>query len=108
MLKAQALAGGGWDALQNITRQIGASGGPRPSTFFPTAQRERIQSEILQPAGAAGKTFRKVRYEMQSVLLTNAYRQRGWVGSPYAKELAVATKRSESKGLAALISGGRK
>lgn len=108
MMMGNGLVEGGWGALLNITSKIGGAGGARPSTFFPTAQRERIQSEILQPAGGSGTTFRRTQSELQSVILTHAYRKRGWVGSPYERELAVPVKQRESKLLAALISGGRK
>jgi hypothetical protein len=50
-----------------------------------------------------GKTFRSVRPELQSVILTNFYRRRGWIGSPYAANMAIPVKRKEGLSLAKLI-----
>lgn len=80
--------------------------GPAPnvvSGFFPHPQRGRIKSATVQARGSAGRTFRQIGYEMQSVLQTHIFRKKGWVGSPYAKNLAVGTKRQESKLLAEVI-----
>ena len=81
--------------------------GPVPnivSGFYPHPQRRRIKSDMNMARGASGRTFRPVRHETQSILLTNLYRLKAWVGSPYAKELAVKTKRKESKLLSAKVS----
>ena len=74
------------------------------SGFYPAPQRMRIKSDMNMARGATGRTFRPVRYETQSILLTHMYRLKAWVGSPYAKELAVKTKRKESKVLSAKVS----
>lgn len=73
------------------------------SGFFPHPQRGRIKSETVMSRGAAGRTYRPVRYEMPSVLQTHIFRKKGWQGSPYAPELAVRTKQRESKLLAELV-----
>ena len=80
--------------------------GPAPnvvSGFYPAPQRLRIKSDSNLSRGSAGATFRRVRYEMMSVLQTHIFRRKKWVGSPYAKELASRTKRKESKQLAEII-----
>jgi len=80
--------------------------GPAPnivSGFFPAPQRTRIKSATVQSRGSAGETFRRIGYEMQSVLQTHIFRKRSWVGSPYAKNFAPQTKRRESKMLAEVI-----
>lgn len=74
------------------------------SGFYPHPQRQRIKSDSNMARGGTGRTFRPVRYETQSILITNLYRLKAWVGSPYAKELAPRTKRKESKLLAAKVS----
>lgn len=73
------------------------------SGFYPAPQRGRIRSATVESRGPAGRKFRPVRYEMQSVLETHRFRKKGWVGSPYAENLAVKTKRRESKSLAELV-----
>jgi len=80
--------------------------GPAPnivSGFFPAPQYNRIRSSTVQSRGPAGRTYRPVAYEMQSVLQTNRFRRKGWWGSPYAERFAVGTKRRESKLLAEII-----
>jgi len=73
------------------------------SGFYPHPQRGRIRSATVLSRGPSGQTFRPVQYEMSSVLETHRFRKKGWVGSPYANELAVKTKRKESKLLAQII-----
>jgi len=80
--------------------------GPAPnivSGFFPYPQRNRIKSATVESRGAAGRTFRRVGYEMQSILQTHIFRKKGWTGSPYASRFAVNTKRRESKLLSEVI-----
>ena len=80
--------------------------GPAPnvvSGFFPAPQYTRIKSATVQSRGSAGETFRRIGYEMQSVLQTHIFRKKNWVGSPYAEELAPRTKRAESKLLSEVI-----
>jgi len=87
-----------------ITSQIGKGASPHTgSAFFTTPQRSKIKSELTQSAANQGKTFRSVRPELQSVILTNFYRARGWVGSPYAANMAIPTKRKEGLSLSKLI-----
>ena len=87
-----------------ITSQIGKGASPHTgSAFFTTPQRSKIKSELTQSAANQGRTFRSVRPELQSVILTNFYRRHGWIGSPYEADMAIPVKRKESKNLAALI-----
>jgi len=87
-----------------ITSQIGKGASPHSgSAFFTTPQRSKIKSELTQSAANMGKTFRSVRPELQSVILTNFYRARGWVGSPYAANMAIPIKRKEGLSLSKLI-----
>lgn len=92
---------GGHDSVLNVVKSK-----PAPnivSGFFPHPQRSRIKSESTLSRGGAGQLFRRVRYEMQSVLETSRFKKKGWAGSPYAKELSVKVKRKESKSLAELV-----
>jgi len=101
MFIAQGLSKNG---IGIITSQIGKGASPHTgSAFFTTPQRSKIKSELTQSAGGGGQTFRKVRPELQSVILTNFYRRRGWIGSPYEANMAIPVKRRESKDLASLI-----
>ena len=80
--------------------------GPAPnvvSGFFPAPQRTRVKSATVESRGAVGRTFRRIRYEMQSVLQTHIFRKKKWEGSPYANRFAVNTKRRESKRLSEVI-----
>jgi hypothetical protein len=80
--------------------------GPAPnivSGFFPAPQRGRIKSATVESRGAAGATFRRIGYEMQSILQTHIFRKKGWASSPYASRFAVRTKQRESKLLAEVI-----
>ena len=80
--------------------------GPAPnvvSGFFPAPQRNRIKSATVESRGVAGRTFRRIGYEMQSVLQTHIFRNKKWEGSPYASRFAVGTKRRESKLLSEVI-----
>jgi hypothetical protein len=87
-----------------ITSQIGKGSSPHSgSSFFPAAQRSKIKSELTQSGANMGKTFRSVRPELQSVILTNFYRRRGWIGSPYEANMAISVKRKEGLSLAKLI-----
>ena len=88
------LVSGGWDAIQNLLE---------PGTAFPAQQRETVKSETVQAAGGAGWTYRPTAPENQSMLETQAMSAQGWVGSPYEDNLAVTTKRQESKQLAATM-----
>src|SRR4030042_1245827 len=87
-----------------IISQIGKGASPHTgSAFFTTPQRSKIKSEITQAAGGGGQTFRKTRPELQSVILSNYWRSKGWVGSPHENDMATPAKRRESKNLAQLI-----
>ncbi len=80
--------------------------GPAPnvvSGFFPAPQRSRIKSATVESRGAAGRTFRRIGYEMQSILQTHIFRKKKWEGSPYASRFAVRTKQRESKLLSEVI-----
>lgn len=98
MLKVSGLIDGSIDAVVNSGAAPNVVSG-----FYPHPQRGRIKSATVLSRGAAGLTFRPVQFEMPSVLQTHIFRKSGWVGSPYANELAVRTKRKESKSLAEVI-----
>lgn len=92
------------NGISVIVNQLGKGSSPHTgSSFFPANQRSKIKSELTQSANNMGRTFRLVRPELQSVILTNFYRRRGWVGSPYEANMAIPVKRKESKSLASLI-----
>ena len=108
MFLARGLVRGGWNATQNITGQIGRGASPHTgSAFFTTPQRSKIKSEITRAAGGTGQTYRRTKPQIQSVTLTNFYRSKGWVGSPYESNMAVPVKRTESMALAKKITRGR-
>ena len=96
LLYGSDLVSGGWDALDNIYEGIGAG-------FFPTQQRQIVKSEIVEPAGGSGQTFRPTITENQSMVESSWWSKKGWAGSPYQEELSVGAKRNEGKQTAELM-----
>lgn len=95
---------GGLTASDSIQAVVNSTPAPNVvSGFYPHPQRGRIKSATVESRGMAGLKSRPVRFEMQSVLETHRFRKKGWVGSPYANNLAAKTKRVQSKQLAAVI-----
>jgi len=95
---------GGWNALTNIAQGVGRGITTLASGFFPTPQREKVISQTVERADTAGKTYRSVAPQQQSVYETSALSATGWRGSQYAPRFAVPAKRQESKMLAESIS----
>jgi hypothetical protein len=92
------------NGIEIITSQIGKGASPHTgSAFFSTPQRSKIKSELTQSAANMGQTFRKTTPELQSVILSNYWRSKGWIGSPYEADMAIPVKRRESRNLAKLI-----
>lgn len=95
---------GGWNAIANITAGIGKGASTLVSGFFPTPQREKIKSESVASAGAAGTTYRQTRWENPSMQLSWNFAQKDWIGSPQEAQFAIPAKVKESQQLAGKIS----
>ncbi len=105
MFKLGAIAEGGWDAISNVASTIGSGAGSLISSFFPAAQREKVVSQIVAPAGeGTGITYRPVWPDAPSIAQSEFWADSGWVGSPYQNQYAIPTKIQESKELAAMVS----
>jgi len=91
---------GGWDSLDNLRRTVGLPTGDFTSPNFPAPQRERVISEIAQPAGGTGQTFRPTLPDFRSGIETAAMFARDWIDSPHELQFGVPTKIAESKSLA--------
>jgi len=103
---AADLAGGGWNALNNIISGIGKGVESAWGVVFPAQQRETVKSETVQAAGGTGQTYHPTIQENQSMIESETWRAQGWFGSPYEQELSVAAKQAES--IKAAESGGPK
>jgi len=102
---AGGLVTGSWNAVDNIISGIGSGASYIGSTFFPTPQRTKVISEIIQPAGGTGDIFREnVLPENISMLETAKFFEQQWLGSPYEDQFSIPTKVQESKELAGLVS----
>ena len=97
------LAGGGWDAINNIVAGIGGGAESVWGAFFPAQQRETVKSETVEAAGGTGQTYRPTIPENQSMIETAQWSAAGWKGSPYQQELSVSAKQAESKQIAETI-----
>lgn len=103
------VASGGWNALQNVANTVGQGASYVASGFFPSPQRkEPVVSEIVEPAGAGGLSFRPTAPDAPSVWETDYYRDMLWRGSPYEANLAVGVKQTESKQLEQTMGSGKK
>lgn len=100
LTKGPDLAGGGWDAVNNIISGIGQGAESVWGAVFPAQQRETVKSETVESAGAAGQTFRPTVQENQSMVESAQWSLAGWLGSPYQQELSVKAKQTESKQIA--------
>lgn len=99
---------GGWGAVSNIIRGIGQGAESLISPFFPSSQKHTpTKSDIVAPMGTAGTIYRQVDPENPSMNETNFYARNDWIGSPYALNLAPATKKAESQSLAESVSTTR-
>jgi len=104
---AGGLVTGGWDAVSNIVSGIGSDISHIGSTFFPTAQRTKVISEITQSAGGQGDIFREnVLPENISMIETAKFVEQQWLGSPYEDQFAIPIKNQESMNLASIVSMG--
>ena len=98
---APDLVAGGWAAISNV---IWPSDQPvTGSGFFPTAQRDTIVSEITQPAGGTGQTYRQTSVDAPSIFESVKMALAGWIGTPYQDQYSVPAKVAESKQLAGLV-----
>ncbi|KPK75273.1 MAG: hypothetical protein AMJ79_11845 [Phycisphaerae bacterium SM23_30] len=90
-------------AVNSITNLLQTNQSQVGSGFFPTAQREKIVSEITQPAGGAGQTYRTTSPDAPSIFETVKMALQGWIGTPYQQQYSVPAKVTESKQLADVV-----
>lgn len=100
------LVSGGWDAIANITSGIGKGAESLISPFFPSPQKQTpTVSQIVEPMGATGQTFRPTDPENPSMVETQKmYAGDNFLSSQYAERFNAPAKVAESKELSASIS----
>jgi len=81
---------GGWNAVGNIISGIGTGIGDFTSSFFPQPQAKILTSQITQPAGGTGQTYRPTIKENQSMLETMDMAANNWLDSMYEAQFAPA------------------
>lgn len=104
-----SIVAGGWNAVDNITNQIGTELGEKAysftSSFFPSAQRTIVESDFALPRENQGLPFRPVAADAPSMIETAAYNAQDWLNTPYEEQFSIPAKRIESQQLAANVSG---
>lgn len=103
---AGGIVQGGWDAIANITSGIGKGAEALISPFFPTPQKKTpTVSQIVEPMGAAGETYRTTMLENQSMVETQKmYAHGNYIGTQYEERFNAPAKVAESKQLSASVS----
>ena len=95
----------GWESVGNLASGIGTGISTMASGFFPTPQRDTIESEITKSGNMSGYTYRPVTTDAPSLVESFNWASQDWVYSPYANQYAPVTKIQESKNLAESVSG---
>lgn len=100
------LVQGGWDAVANITSGIGKGAEALISPFFPSPQKQTpTVSQIVEPMGATGFTFRPTDPENMSMAETQKmYADDNYLGTQYAERFNAPAKVAESKQLSESVS----
>ncbi len=100
------LVQGGWDAVANITSGIGKGAEALISPFFPSPQKQTpTVSQIVEPMGATGFTFRPTDPENPSMVETQGmYADRNFLGTQSAERFNAPAKVAESKKLSESVS----